>query len=159
MSQVEREIKVLKVDVNKVKNRLKEIGIEAKGKYIQDVYTFDLPTVDELFIKYVNELITAAPNVQPNEDASLYWSAFCGLDENGEKPMFTDNGKLILKYMQDHPETSSFKAKDIGEGLFISSRAVSGAIRKLVTDGYVEKIGQDPVIYTLTEQGKNKEII
>ena len=46
MSQVEREIKVLKVDVNKVKNRLKEIGIEAKGKYIQDVYTFDLPTVD-----------------------------------------------------------------------------------------------------------------
>ena len=57
MSQVEREIKVLKVDVNKVKNRLKEFGIDAKGKYIQDVYTFDLPTVDELFIKYVNELI------------------------------------------------------------------------------------------------------
>ena len=46
------------------------------------------------------------------------------------------------------------KAKDIGEGLFISSRAVSGAIRKLVADGYVEKIGQDPVVYSLTEKGK-----
>ena len=51
------------------------------------------------------------------------------------------------------------KAKDIGEGLFISSRAVSGAIRKLVTDGYVEKIGQEPVVYALTEKGKTVEII
>ena len=33
------------------------------------------------FIKYVNELIAAAPVVQPNEDAKLYWDAFCGLDE------------------------------------------------------------------------------
>ena len=40
------------------------------------------------FIKYVNELITAAPAVQPNEDAKLYWDAFCGLDENGEKLVF-----------------------------------------------------------------------
>ena len=54
------------------------------------------------FIKYVNELIIAAPTIQPSEDAELYWSAFCGLDENGEKPMFTDNGKLILKFLQNH---------------------------------------------------------
>lgn len=110
------------------------------------------------FIKYVNELIIAAPNVQPNEDASLYWSAFCGLDENGEKPLFTDNGKLILKFLQEHPETPMWKARDIAEGLFISSRAVSGAMRKLVTDGFVEKVGQDPVIYSITDNGKNIEI-
>lgn len=106
------------------------------------------------FIKYVNELIVAAPNVQPNEDASLYWSAFCGLDENGEKPLFTDNGKLILKFLQEHQETPMWKARDIAEGLFISSRAVSGAMRKLVTDGFVEKVGQDPTIYSLTNNGK-----
>ena len=47
------------------------------------------------------------------------------------------------------------KARDIAEGLFISSRAVSGAMRKLVTDGFVEKIGKDPTIYTITETGKN----
>ena len=107
------------------------------------------------FIKYVNELITAAPAVQPNEDAKLYWDAFCGLDENGEKPLFTDNGKLILKFLQEHPETAMWKARDIAEGLFISSRAVSGAMRKLVTDGFVEKVGQDPTIYSITENGKN----
>ena len=31
-------------------------------------------------------------------------------------------------------------------------------MRKLVTDGFVEKIGQDPVMYSLTEKGKNIEI-
>lgn len=106
------------------------------------------------FIKYVNELITAASNVQPNEEASLYWSAFCELDKNGEKPLFTDNGKLILKFLQEHQETPMWKARDIAEGLFISSRAVSGAMRKLVSDGFVEKVGQDPTIYSLTNNGK-----
>ena len=28
-------------------------------------------------------------------------------------------------------------------------------LRKLVDDGYVEKIGKDPIVYRLTEQGKN----
>lgn len=107
------------------------------------------------FIKYVNELIAAAPNVKPNEDANIYWTAFCGLDENGEKPLFTDNGKLILKYLQENTDTSAWKAKDIAEGLFMNSRAVSGAMRKLVTDGFVEKIGQDPTLYSITENGKN----
>lgn len=110
------------------------------------------------FIKFVNELIAAAPAVEPNEDAALYWAAFCGLDENGEKPLFTDNGKLILKFLQEHQDTSMWKARDIAEGLFISSRAVSGAMRKLVTDGFVEKVGQDPVIYSITENGKNINI-
>lgn len=92
------------------------------------------------------------------EDLKAYWDAFKGKEEV-EKPMFTDNGKLILKYMQEHvTDMPMGKAKDIGEGLFISSRAVSGAIRKLVTDGFVEKIGQDPVVYALTEKGKEIEI-
>ena len=49
--------------------------------------------------------------------------------------------------------SSFFKAKDIGEGLGISSRTASGAMRKLVTDGYVEKIGESPVVYALTSFG------
>lgn len=112
------------------------------------------------FIKYVNELIDATSEfpVPMNEDAKLYWTAFCGLDENGEKPLFTDNGKLILKFLQEHQDTPMWKARDIAEGLFISSRAVSGAMRKLVTDGFVEKVGQDPVIYSITENGKNINI-
>ena len=73
-----------------------------------------------------------------------------------EKPLLSDNGKLILKFMQTTMEKG--KAKDIAEAMFISSRSVSGAMRKLVTDGFVEKIGEDPIIYCITEKGRNIEI-
>lgn len=110
------------------------------------------------FISEVNSMINSLGYEWQSESAKSYWEAFISVKEE-DKPEFTDNGKLILKYMQDNSDKENFKAKDIGEGLFVSSRTVSGAIRKLVTDGYVEKIGQDPVIYTLTEKGKNKEIV
>lgn len=57
MGQIEREIKLLNIDVNKVKSILNEKGIKAKGKFIQDVYTFDLPTLDELYKKYLDNLL------------------------------------------------------------------------------------------------------
>ena len=91
-------------------------------------------------------------------DALAYWEGFRSVVE-AEKPMFTDNGKMILKHLQDNQNTVNWKAKDIAEDLFVSSRTVSGAIRKLVSDGFVEKVGQDPVIYSITEKGKNIEII
>ena len=112
------------------------------------------------FINFI-EMVLNENNIGPDsmpENVKLYWDAFRGADENGEKPLFTDNGKLILKFLQDRQETPMWKARDIAEGLFISSRAVSGAMRKLVTDGYVEKVGQDPVIYSITENGKNINI-
>lgn len=69
----------------------------------------------------------------------------------------TENGKKILQFMQNnHVEFNNiFKAKNIGEGLGISGRSVSGSIRKLVTDGYVEKIGKEPVSYSITDLGKS----
>ena len=73
------------------------------------------------------------------------------VDPGGDVP-------LILKYLQDNVQGTMWKARDVAEGLFISSRAVSGAMRKLVSDGYIEKMGQDPVIYSLTEKGKNIKI-
>ena len=111
------------------------------------------------FISYVKDLMDATSEypVLMSEDARLYWEAFCGTTET-EKPMFTDNGKLILKWMQENTSDPMLRAKDIAEGLFIGSRAVSGAMRKLVTDGFVEKVGQDPVIYSITEKGKNIKI-
>lgn len=112
-------------------------------------------TKKEKFIEAVEEAFFSKVNLEElDSDIVLYWEAFKGKEEK-EKPMFTDNGKLILKYLQENQSIPMWKAKDIAEGLFISSRTVSGAIRKLVTDGYVEKVGQDPVIYSLTENGKN----
>ena len=111
------------------------------------------------FISYVKDLMDATSEypVPMSDEARLYWEAFCGTTET-EKPMFTDNGKLILKWMQENTSDPMLRAKDIAEGLFINSRAVSGAMRKLVTDGFVEKVGQDPVIYSITEKGKNIKI-
>jgi len=77
--------------------------------------------------------------------------------EKPDHPEITDNGKIILKYMQDN-DVRMGKAKDIADGLGISSRAVSGSLRKLVTDGFVEKISKDPVIYAISEKGKNYKI-
>ena len=59
---------------------------------------------------------------------------------------------MIMSFMVQYIRRK--KARDIAEGLFISSRAVSGAMRKLVSDGFVEKVGQDPTIYSLTNNGK-----
>ena len=115
-------------------------------------------TKKDEFVKYVEALINANNSVEMNDDARIYWEAFKGKVEE-DKPLFTDNGKLILKHLQDNQDVPMWKAKDIAEGLFISSRAVSGAMRKLVSDGFIEKVGQDPVIYTLTENGKTIEII
>lgn len=104
------------------------------------------------FIKFVEMAIDAYPQ-EMNEEARVYWEAFKGKEEV-DKPLFTDNGKLILRYLQDNLTTEMWKARDIAEGLFVSSRTVGGAMRKLCADGYVEKIGQDPVVYALTEKGK-----
>lgn len=62
MGQIEREIKLLNVDVIKIKSILSEKGIEPKGRYIQDVYTYDLLTVDGFYKKYVNEMISNNDN-------------------------------------------------------------------------------------------------
>lgn len=79
-------------------------------------------------------------------------------EEVKEKSPITDNGKIILKFLQEHQETKAFKAKDIAEELVLSSRGVSGSLRKLVTDGFCEKIGKDPIFYSITEKGKKFEI-
>ena len=106
------------------------------------------------FIEYVKEGVDWT---DASENVKIYWEAFISKEEK-EKPMFTDNGKLILQFLRDNPDTTTWKARDIAEGLFITSRTVSGAIRKLCTDGFVEKVSQDPVIYTITELGKTVEI-
>ena len=110
------------------------------------------------FIDFLNALIAAAPDVAEKlmtENVKAYIDVLT--DKKNEKPELTDSGKLVLKYLQG-TEPGIYKAKDIAEGLFVSSRNVSGAMRKLVTDGFVEKVGSDPVLYTLTEKGKNYNI-
>lgn len=112
------------------------------------------------FIELVEELMSAAkfnPETTGNEyypEAMVYWNAL-KTEEEKDKPMFTENGLAIFKYMRENSHIENFKSREIAEGMFISARSVSGAIRKLVTDGFVEKNGKDPIIYSLTQKGKD----
>lgn len=110
------------------------------------------------FINFVDALIAAAPDVAEKlmtDEVRAYLEALKQAED--DKPLFTDNGKIVFQGLQKMfaDGITMAKAKDIGDELFISSRTVSGALRKLVNDGFVEKIGQNPTIYTLTEKGKN----
>ena len=112
------------------------------------------------FLNFVKQLMEANPELTDKlmtENIKAYLDILKEVKD--EKPALTENGKLILKYLQDHQDIRLWKAKDIAEQMGISSRGASGTMRKLVNDGFCEKIGQDPVIYSLTEKGKNYEII
>ena len=122
-------------------------------------------TKKQLFIDYVTNLMKCDTedilnNSYEEEKRKAIISYFEALkmtnDGATEKPILTDNGKLILKYIQESDKNGNnmLKAKDIAEAIAVSSRQVSGAMRKLVLDGYVEKIGQDPIIYSITDKGR-----
>ena len=114
----------------------------------------------EAFVKMVEELLDGQ-DTSKYADAIAYFETFkSDKKAKGDKPKFTDNGKLILRTMIENQgeKQNLFKARDIAELAFISSRSVSGSIRKLITDGYVDKMGQDPIIYTLTDEGKSVEL-
>ena len=105
------------------------------------------------FIKFLEDLMAKANITEADipENVKAYIDIIKN-DTKSEKPILTDNGKLVLDYLQKNPEPK--KARDIAEGMFVSSRTVSVTLRKLVSDGFNKKIGQDPVIYTITEKGK-----
>lgn len=110
------------------------------------------------FIDFIYENLMKNVNLDTiDADVKTYWLAFTGGIEVN-KPLLTDNGKMILKFLQNHQDIETWKAKDIAEGLGVSSRTVAGGTRKLAEDGFIEKLGQEPTFYTLTEKGKNIEI-
>ena len=111
------------------------------------------------FLDFVNELMKANPEITKKlmtDEIQAYLDIL--KETKDDKPILTENGRLILEYLQNHPETHLWKAKDVADQLGISSRGVSGAFRNLFNDGFCEKLGKDPVIYSLTEKGKNFNI-
>jgi len=104
---------------------------------------------------FINEVAKLIENNPLSADAMDYFNGLRMTSDN-EKPKFTQNGKLVLDFMRNNKDSFNnlFKSKDIGERLGVSSRTVSGAMRKLVTDNYVEKIGEQPIVYALTKEGE-----
>ena len=116
-------------------------------------------TNKEMFIQEVEELIRAEQDIF-SEGARAYFETLKATPEK-EKAPFTENGAKVLIWMQENYESYNniLKAKEIGDGLFCSSRTVSGAMRKLITDGYVSKTEGTPTCYSLTELGMNVTVI
>lgn len=113
------------------------------NKYQQFIDFFDF------LVEYCSEPVEIPDEVQQVYD-------LLKAQEDKEKPLFTEAGLEILDYLQN--KLTPMKAKDIAEGLGVSSRKVSGAIRKLCNDGFVDKMGSSPVIYELSTKGKDFDI-
>lgn len=107
----------------------------------------------EKFIQEVEKAIEMNPSLFSKESLDYFenWK-----EVSSTETVITEKGKEILKTMRELDKM--VKAKDIAEAMGISARGVSGSLRKLSTDGFVEKIGKDPIIYALTDLGKEIEI-
>ena len=81
-------------------------------------------TIKDKFIEEINTAIDEGKIIL-SEEANQYLTS---LQKVVEKPKFTENGKNILVYMQNNYKDNNniFNAKGIGEGLFLSSKGVSG---------------------------------
>lgn len=107
------------------------------------------------FLEFIRKLIEANPELAKELMTENIEAMMKALEqEDKEKSELTDNGKNILTFLQNADKTI-YTSKEIALDLGVSSRVVSGAMRKLVADNFVEKIGVGPVTYTLTEKGKN----
>lgn len=109
------------------------------------------------FLEFFDNLVQSSGIAVPDEVQEFYDMLKDSQGTSSDKPVFTDTGLIILEYMQES-DNKTLKAKDIAEGVLLSSRKVSGAMRKLVNDGYVEKFGTNPVNYSITNQGKQIDL-
>ena len=94
-----------------------------------------------------------------NEDAMNYFNEF----KNGtvkNSSVITEKGAMILRYLQNQPSTNyAFSAKMIAEALDLNTRSVSGAMKKLLNDGYVEKLTSvSPITYQITDAGMSFDL-
>ena len=118
-------------------------------------------TNKEIFIKIVQEMVFDLDNLNEffsDEEITKaidFWEDLKN-DKIKNSNAITENGKKLLSWMQKNINVMSniFTSKEAAEALFTSGRSIAGSMRKLVNDGYVEKIDKNPVRYSLTEKGK-----
>ena len=116
----------------------------------------------EAFIKLIQSEIFDKEDIYIDNDDELFSLAKQYFEtlknvSSKEPKLITENGMKILKYAQENKGTYNniFTARGMGDGIGIGSKVVSGAMRKLVTDGFFEKVGANPVSYSITEKGMN----
>ena len=68
------------------------------------------------FLNFVESLMKANPeltNQLMTENIQAYLNILH--DVKDEKPILTENGRLVLKYLQEHLDVKAWKAKEIAE--------------------------------------------
>ena len=106
-----------------------------------------------IFIETVENLFKANEFNVPEEAMSFFEDYKKGKSSNRKE--ITDKGINILNGLKEINDWIT--AKSLGEHLDISGRSVSGTMRKLVEDGFVEKQAGNPASYKITEKGLNFE--
>lgn len=112
-------------------------------------------TAREAFINEVENLLFDS-HKNLSDSAMKYFESLKNAPSK-EPKVITENGAIIVKFVQANKDTYNniFTAKSLGEAVGLGSKVVSGAMRKLVTDGFFEKVGANPVSYSLTDKGAN----
>lgn len=107
-------------------------------------------TNKEAFIKDIENLIDVSE--QLSEEGYAFFKIL--KEEVSSVGTMTETGTKVFEFMTQNKEKfeNMFKAKEIAEGLFMAPRSVSGTMRKLISDGYVEKIGTNPTVYALVNK-------
>ena len=116
-----------------------------KEAFIKIIQTEIFDRADIYAENYLNEYELAASFWEDLKDGKVKNSG-----------AMTENGTKLLRWMQENVDKMNnlFTSKEAAEALFTSGRSIAGTMRKLVADGYVEKIGKNPIQYSLTEVGK-----
>ena len=114
MSHTEKEIKILNVDAKEIMRKMDKLGIEPKGKYIQDVYTFDFPKIVELFDDKLKTAIIVKDNRQLIDLLTDIRPCFTKDDLKMFKSLFgTEDIIAFIKNGGDLSKLKSPKIKDI----------------------------------------------
>lgn len=107
-----------------------------------------------IFIETVEALFEAYPLSVPTEALDFFNDYKKAKSGNAKK--FTEKGIAVLTAMREVDDWTT--AKSLGEGIGVSGRSVSGTMKKLVSDGYVEKREGNPTSYRITELGKTCDL-
>lgn len=102
-----------------------------------------------IFIEEVERLFNEN---EVNETARDFFEDYKKGHSSNKKEM-TERGFQIIMSMYKIDPTGLMTAKTVGEEIDLSGRSVSGSMKKLVEDGYVENYGGKPANYRLTEKG------
>ena len=107
-----------------------------------------------VFIETVENLFNAYPLNVPTEALEFFEDYKRGKSSNRKE--ITGKGIAIILAMRENPEWITAKA--LGEIMDVSGRSISGSMKKLVEDGYVEKRVGTPSAYKITEKGLTCEL-